>query len=63
MVEARNLEPRAMLPGEQSLAAMLGVSIGTVRRATEELRQRDLVVTLPAKGTFVTRRPGGDQDA
>ncbi|NDL60832.1 GntR family transcriptional regulator [Phytoactinopolyspora sp. XMNu-373] len=52
-----------MSPGEQSLAAMLGVSIGTVRRATEELRQRGVVVTLPASGTFVTRRPGGDQDA
>ncbi|WP_222851765.1 GntR family transcriptional regulator [Phytoactinopolyspora mesophila] len=63
MVEARDLEPRAMSPGEQSLAAMLGVSIGTVRRATEELRQRGVVVTLPASGTFVTRRPGGDQDA
>jgi DNA-binding GntR family transcriptional regulator len=63
VIDARNLEPGAMLPGEQSLAVMLGVSVGTVRRATDELRQRDIVVTLPAKGTFVTRRPGGEQDA
>jgi DNA-binding GntR family transcriptional regulator len=29
------------------------VSIGTVRRAVRELRERGLVATLPAKGTFV----------
>jgi GntR family transcriptional regulator len=33
------------------------VALGTVRRAVQELRDRGLVVTLPAKGTYV-RSPG-----
>ena len=44
------------LPGERDLAAEYGVALGTARRAVEELRDRGLVVTLPGKGTFVTRR-------
>ncbi|WP_166355012.1 winged helix-turn-helix domain-containing protein [Phytoactinopolyspora limicola] len=59
VIESQNMAPGSMLPGERALASMLGVSIGTVRRAAEELRQRNIVVTLPAKGTFVARRPGG----
>ncbi|MEU7407546.1 GntR family transcriptional regulator, partial [Streptomyces sp. NPDC044948] len=34
-----------------------GVSIGTVRRAIVELRNRGLVATLPAKGTYVITGP------
>lgn len=41
------------LPPEREFAEMYGVSIGTARRATRELRERELVVTLPIKGTFV----------
>lgn len=32
-------------------------ALGTIRRAVEELTAQGLVVVLPAKGTFVTRRP------
>jgi GntR family transcriptional regulator len=45
------------LPGERELAAEYGVAIGTARRAVEELRERDLVVTLPGKGTYVIGAP------
>jgi GntR family transcriptional regulator len=45
--------PGARLPGERDLAAEYQVALGTMRRAIEELRSRGLVVTLPAKGTFV----------
>jgi DNA-binding GntR family transcriptional regulator len=48
-----NLRPGARLPGERDLAAEYGVAHLTARRATRELRERGLVVTLPAKGTFV----------
>jgi DNA-binding GntR family transcriptional regulator len=41
------------LPGELELAEVYSVSAGTVRRAVRELRERGLVGTLPAKGTFV----------
>jgi GntR family transcriptional regulator len=53
-IRAGQLAPGAMLPAERDLAAEYGVAIGTARRAVEELRGRALVVTLPAKGTFVT---------
>lgn len=50
------LRPGARFPGERDLAAEHGVSVGTVRRATAVLRDRGLVVTLPAKGTYVATR-------
>jgi GntR family transcriptional regulator len=52
-IEAGELVPGARLPGERDLAAEYQVALGTMRRAIEELRSRGLVVTLPAKGTFV----------
>ena len=51
------LPPGARLPGERELAEEHGVALGTVRRALSVLRERELIVTLPAKGTYVTRRP------
>lgn len=47
------LPPGSRLPGERELAAEYGIALGTARRAIEDLRDRGLVVTLPAKGTFV----------
>ncbi|AYY15558.1 GntR family transcriptional regulator [Actinobacteria bacterium YIM 96077] len=55
---AAELRPGAMLPGEADLALALAVSIGTVRRATDVLRRRGVLVTLPAKGTFVATGGG-----
>ncbi|MCX5332239.1 winged helix-turn-helix domain-containing protein [Streptomyces sp. NBC_00140] len=48
-----DLRPGARLLGERDLAAEYGVANLTARRAVRELRERGLVVTLPAKGTFV----------
>ncbi|MFJ9180768.1 GntR family transcriptional regulator [Streptomyces sp. NPDC102360] len=48
-----DLHPGARLPGERDLAAEYGVAHLTARRATRELRERGLVVTLPAKGSFI----------
>lgn len=42
------------LPSERELAQEYNVSLGTVRHATQLLRKRGLVVTIRAKGTFVT---------
>ncbi|WP_344032366.1 winged helix-turn-helix domain-containing protein [Streptomyces luteireticuli] len=52
-IEAGTLKRGARLPGERDLAEQYGVAIGTTRRAIQELRERGLLVTLPAKGTFV----------
>jgi GntR family transcriptional regulator len=56
LIENGTLPPGARLPGERDLAVEYGVSIGTVRRATRDLRERGLVATLPAKGTYVARQ-------
>jgi DNA-binding GntR family transcriptional regulator len=47
------LQPPARLPGERDLAEEYGVALGTARRAVQELRDRGLVLTLPAKGTYI----------
>lgn len=48
-----DLRPGARLLGERDLAEEYGVANLTARRAVRELRERGLVITLPAKGTFV----------
>ncbi|WP_079173383.1 winged helix-turn-helix domain-containing protein [Streptomyces monashensis] len=55
-IKSGELRPGARLPGERDLAAEYGVAHLTARRATRELRERGLVVTLPSKGTFVAYR-------
>ncbi|GAA1021450.1 hypothetical protein Aple_073760 [Acrocarpospora pleiomorpha] len=57
-IAAGDLRPGTRLLGERALAEEYGVSIGTARRAVEVLRRRGLVVTLAAKGTYVS---DGDQ--
>ncbi|MFD5795573.1 GntR family transcriptional regulator [Streptomyces diastatochromogenes] len=56
-IETGELQPGARLEGERELAERVGVAVGTVRRAIEDLRERGLVVTLPAKGTYIAERP------
>jgi GntR family transcriptional regulator len=46
----------AVLPNERALAAEFQVSLGTVRRATRVLRERELVATVPSLGTYVRPR-------
>lgn len=55
-IDTGELRPGARLEGERELAEQLGIAVGTVRRAVEDLRERGLVVTLPAKGTYVAER-------
>ena len=57
LIRAGQLRPGARLLAERDLAEEYGVAIGTARRAVEELRDRGLVATVPAKGTFVVERP------
>ncbi len=54
-IASGELPPGSMLRGERAMAEEYGVAIGTVRRAVKDLRERGIVVTLPAKGTFVAR--------
>lgn len=52
-IESGELEHHRALPAERHLADQYGVSLGTARRATEELRRRGLVCTLRSKGSYV----------
>lgn len=60
-IEARigdgTLAPGARLPGERALAEEYGVALGTVRSALRILRDKELVITTPSKGTFISRPP------
>jgi GntR family transcriptional regulator len=46
-------QPGAMLPSELEIAANLGVSYGTVRKALDEMSAENLVVRQQGRGTFV----------
>ncbi|NNJ03398.1 winged helix-turn-helix transcriptional regulator [Streptomyces sp. PKU-MA01144] len=61
-ITSGRLPQGAALPGERAMTELYGVSIGTVRRAVAELRKRELVATLPAKGTYVIGVPQARPD-
>jgi GntR family transcriptional regulator len=51
-------KPHVLLPGEVQLAQELGVSVGTVRKAMDQLARDGLVFRERGRGTFVR----GDQE-
>jgi GntR family transcriptional regulator len=52
-IEARAWSAGDQLPSETLIAGQLGVSIGTLRRAVDELVQEQVLVRRQGKGTFV----------
>jgi GntR family transcriptional regulator len=54
-IASGELAPGAMLPGERALAEQYGIALNTARGAVRLLRERGLVVTVPAKGTFIAK--------
>jgi DNA-binding GntR family transcriptional regulator len=52
-IKAGKLAPGDLLPSEKHLVQEHGVARGTARRAVEVLRERGLVITIQARGTFV----------
>ncbi|MBA3771009.1 MAG: GntR family transcriptional regulator [Ramlibacter sp.] len=53
VVESGRYGPGATLPNESVIAAALGVSIGTVRKAVDELVHEHVLVRRQGKGTYV----------
>ena len=47
------LKPQSLLPGEVMLSHELGVSVGTVRKAMDQLARDNLVIRERGRGTFV----------
>ncbi|MFF6887271.1 GntR family transcriptional regulator [Streptomyces sp. NPDC012421] len=54
------LAPDRPIPSENRMAEEYGVARLTARRATQELRERGLVITVRGKGSYVTPDPGGN---
>jgi GntR family transcriptional regulator len=52
-IETGQCQPGARLPSETALAKQLGVSIGTVRHAVDELVSENIVARQQGLGTFV----------
>ena len=52
-IEGKQLTPGAALPSETALALAFGVSVGTVRKAVDELVAEHIVVRRQGRGTFV----------
>ncbi len=49
-------EPNSPLPSVRAIVRETGVSFATAQRAFTELRQQNLVYTMPGRGCFVARR-------
>lgn len=52
-IEAGTCPPGNTLPSETELASAMGVSIGTLRRAVDELAAEHILVRRQGRGTFV----------
>ncbi|MEV6332167.1 GntR family transcriptional regulator [Streptomyces sp. NPDC051909] len=52
-IAAGTLAPDRPIPSEHRLAEEYGVARLTARRATQELRERGLVITVRGKGSYV----------
>ncbi len=55
LIEKRHYAPGDCLPSESELSATLGVSIGTLRKAVDELVHEHVLLRRQGKGTFVTQ--------
>ncbi|MEO7547310.1 MAG: GntR family transcriptional regulator, partial [Ramlibacter sp.] len=53
LVESGHCQPGDTLPSESTLGRALAVSIGTVRKAVDELVHEHLLVRRQGKGTYV----------
>ena len=55
LIESGSCRPGQALPNETTVARQLGVSVGTLRRAVDELVHEHVLVRRQGKGTFVAQ--------
>jgi DNA-binding GntR family transcriptional regulator len=56
-------KPQSLLPGEIILAQELGVSVGTIRKAMDQLVRENFIVRERGRGTFVRKDEVWRQDS
>ena len=56
-IESGRCPPGQALPSETQIAGVMGVSIGTLRRAVDELAAEHILVRRQGRGTFVATHP------
>jgi GntR family transcriptional regulator len=56
-IASGELAPGARLLSERDLATYYGVAFHTVRHAMQILRERNLIVSVHGRGTFVAEQP------
>ena len=55
------LPPGGRVPSVRELATQLAINPNTIQRAYRELESEGYIITLPGKGSFVTRSPAVDE--
>lgn len=58
-IERGEYAPGKPIPSETQLQGEFGLARGTVRAAVRVLRDRGLVITAPARGTYVPEETAG----
>lgn len=53
LIRSGNLQPGTQMPPEQTLSALLGISLGTVQKGLLSLSNKRLIVREHGRGTFV----------
>jgi GntR family transcriptional regulator len=56
-IKSGQIAPDEPLPSITFLVQETGLAVGTVRKAVKVLSDEGLVVTVPGRGSYVTRRP------
>jgi GntR family transcriptional regulator len=57
-IESGEIRPEGALPSITFLVQETGLAVGTVRKAIKVLADEGLVVTVPGRGSFATKRRG-----
>lgn len=55
-IDSGEISPEEALPSITFLVQETGLAVGTVRKAIKVLSDEGLVVTVPGRGSFATRR-------
>ena len=61
LIVSGGISPGEQLPSVRELATQLAINPNTIQRAYRELESEGYIITLPGKGSFVTRSPAADE--